>query len=257
MSESRERNAAPRAGADEAPDTPHLSVVVPVYNEEGNLRPLLDEIRAALDGAGIDWEAVFVDDGSADDSLRVIRQLVLEEPRLHYLAFARNRGQSAAFAAGFQAARAPRIATMDADLQNDPADIPALLALADQGHDLVCGIRARRRDSFMKRVGSRIGNAVRTRLTGRTVRDTGCSLKILRADMARAMPVFNGMHRFFPNLMLMQGATLAETPVNHRPRASGTSKYGTLDRAIAGGYDLFGMRWLLSRFVRYEIKERK
>jgi len=233
-----------------------LSVVVPVYNEEANLRPLMEQIRAALSPLGREWEAVFVDDGSTDQSLAVLRELADADPRVRYLAFVANRGQSAAFVAGFAAARNDLVVTMDADLQNDPADIPALLGLFErEGLDMACGLRAKRRDTFIKRISSKIGNAVRTRLTGKTVTDTGCSLKIMRADMARRMPPFKGMHRFFPNLMLWQGARVAEMPVNHRPRNAGVSKYGTLDRAVQGGMDLLGVRWLRSRFIAYQIKE--
>ncbi|EPR39857.1 glycosyl transferase family 2 [Desulfovibrio sp. X2] len=234
-----------------------LSVVIPVFNEEDNLRPLMDQIRSALAPLGRPWEAVFVDDCSTDRSLAVIRELAAADPEhVRYAAFAANRGQSAAFAAGFAAARHDLVVTIDADLQNDPADIPLLLELIDQGYDMACGLRARRRDSFMKRIASKIGNFVRTRMTGKTVTDTGCSLKIMRADMARRMPVFKGMHRFLPNLMLWQGARVAERPVNHRPRVAGKSKYGTLDRAISGGYDLLGVRWLRARYIQYEIKEK-
>lgn len=236
---------------------PSLSVVVPVYNEEDNLRPLAAQVRAALAPLGREWELLLVDDGSKDKSLEVIRELAAADPNIRYIAFAANRGQSAAFAAGFQHARFELIVTMDADLQNDPADVPAMLTLLDQGHDMVCGRRAKRRDSFMKRIASKVGNAVRTAMTGRTVSDTGCSLKIMRADMARRMPPFKGMHRFLPNLMLWQGARVAEMPVNHRPRTAGVSKYGTLDRAISGGWDLLGVQWLRARFIHYEIREKK
>lgn len=233
-----------------------ISVVVPVYNEEDNLRPLAEQVRAALAPLGREWELLLVDDGSRDRSLAVMRELAAADPHVRYLAFAANQGQSAAFAAGFANARCELIVTMDADLQNDPADVPGMLALFEQGYDMVCGLRARRRDTFMKRLASRVGNAVRTAMTGRTVTDTGCSLKIMRADMARRMPPFKGMHRFLPNLMAWQGARLAEMPVNHRPRTAGVSKYGTIDRAISGGWDLLGMQWLRSRFISYEIKEK-
>lgn len=233
-----------------------LSLVVPVYNEEANLPVLFGEIHSAVEPLGRPWEVIFVDDGSTDRSLTVITSLAAQNPAVRYLAFAANRGQSAAFKAGFEAARGTVIITMDADLQNDPADIPRMLAAFDAGADMVCGWRAKRKDTFAKRWGSKIGNAVRTAMTGRTVTDTGCSLKIMRADMAKRLPMFGGMHRFLPTLMQMEGARIVEMQVNHRPRRHGVSKYGTLDRAIAGSYDLIAVRWMRKRHIDYTIKDR-
>lgn len=233
-----------------------FSLVIPVYNEEANLAPLMAEIAVAL--AGLDgWEVLFVDDGSTDGSLDVLRSLTEADPRVHYLSFAENRGQSAAFKAGFDAARGVRIVTLDADGQNDPADIPAMLALYDQGYDMVIGWREKRQDTRIKRWGSRVANAVRNRLTRETVRDTGCSLKVMDTVMARSLPMLTGMHRFLPTLMKMQGARVAETRVNHRPRGAGVSKYGTLDRLAATLPDVFAVRWMQSRAFTYQIKERK
>ncbi len=237
--------------------TQPLSLVIPVYDEEDNLSPLHREITSALDSFDRDYEIILVDDGSRDSSLAVMRILAGSDPRVRIVAFERNCGQSAAFAAGFRAAQHPIIVTMDADLQNDPADIPKLLSLYDQGHDMVVGWRAKRKDTWIKRIGSKVANAVRNALTGKTVRDTGCSLKVMRTSMAQKLPVFNGMHRFLPTLMVLQQARLAEVEVNHRPRKHGTSKYGTLDRALAGLYDLFGVRWLRSRHIDYAIREEK
>ena len=145
---------------------------------------------------------------------------------------------------------------MDADLQNDPADIPALLAKQAEGYDMVIGWRAKRQDTWIKRYGSKIANAVRSRLTRDGVRDTGCSLKLMRAELARRLPRFKGMHRFLPALMRLEGATIAEIKVNHRPRTRGVSKYGTWDRLKAGIYDLIGVRWLIDRAIRPSVKER-
>jgi glycosyltransferase involved in cell wall biosynthesis len=232
-----------------------LSLVVPVYNEEANLPVLFGEIRAAVEPLRRPWEVIFVDDGSTDASLAVIKSLAAGHDSVRYLSFAANRGQSAAFKAGFEAARGGIIITMDADLQNDPADIPRLLSAYGAGADMVCGWRAKRKDSFMKRIASKVGNAVRTAMTGRTVTDTGCSLKVMRADMARRLPMFGGMHRFLPTLMQLEGARIVEMKVNHRPRRHGVSKYGTLDRAIAGGYDLIAVRWMRTRHIEYTIKD--
>lgn len=236
---------------------PEISLVIPVYNEEENLPVLAKEILAAMAAVSAPWEVLFVDDGSTDNSLSVIRSLAGEHPRFRYLAFAENRGQSAAFAAGFRAAKGEVIVTLDADLQNDPADIPAMLALYGKGGvSMVAGWRAERKDTFAKRLASRVGNAVRNWITRDAVRDTGCSLKAMRADMARKLPVFNGMHRFLATLMRLEGAEIAEMKVNHRPRLAGTSKYGIWDRAGRTVFDLLGVRWLQKRHITYTVKER-
>ncbi|WP_027722336.1 glycosyltransferase family 2 protein [Maridesulfovibrio zosterae] len=233
-----------------------LSLVIPVYNEQDNLRKLMQEINSALEPIKIPYEVIFVDDGSTDASLAVLSDISEDYPKARYISFEENRGQSAAFCAGFDEAKAPRVATMDADLQNDPADLPAMLSLYNKGHEMVIGWREKRRDVWIKRIASKIANAIRNRLTRESVKDTGCSLKIMDTTMVREIPRFNGMHRFLPTLMKMQGASVAEVKVNHRPRHQGESKYGTIDRAIAGGYDLLGVRWIQSRHFSYKIKER-
>lgn len=235
--------------------SPALSLVVPVFNEQDNLTDLFAQISAAMARTGRPWEVLFIDDGSDDTSLAVIKDLAARNPEVRYLSFAANAGQSAAFAAGFDAARGDLVITLDADLQNDPADIPAMLDRQAEGFDLVIGWRAKRKDSWVKRICSRIANAVRARLTRDGVQDTGCSLKIMRADMARRVPRFKGMHRFLPALLRIQGARVAEVKVNHRPRTRGVSKYGTWDRLKAGIHDLVGVRWLIARSFRAEIKD--
>lgn len=237
---------------------PELSVVIPVYNEEPNLRPLAAEVAAAMEKTGRAWELLFVDDGSTDASLPLIRELCENSPELRYIVLARNCGQSAAFAAGFAEARGGIIITLDADLQNDPADIPAMLEYYDaNGAAVVTGWRAKRMDSFAKRLASLAGNAVRNWITREAIKDTGCSLKIMRADMLRKVPLFNGAHRFYPTLMRLEGATVMEMKVNHRPRRAGVSKYGIWDRARRTVFDLFAVRWLQNRRVSYSIRERK
>ncbi len=233
-----------------------LSVVIPVYNEEENLAELTAQVLAAVRRLSRPFEILFIDDGSTDGSLALIRQLAQAHPEVRYLAFEANAGQSAAFAEGFQEARGAFVVTLDADLQNDPADIPALFAKQAEGFDMVIGWRAKRKDTWIKRYGSKIANAVRSRLTRDGVRDTGCSLKLMRADLARRLPRFKGMHRFLPALMRLEGATIAEIKVNHRPRTRGVSKYGTWDRLKAGIYDLIGVRWLIDRAIRPRVKER-
>ena len=185
-----------------------------------------------------------------------MKKLAAANPAVKFLSFAQNRGQSAAFAAGFAHAPGDVVVTMDADLQNDPADIPAMLQEYARGCDMVIGWRAKRKDTWLKRMASKFGNWVRNKMSNETVKDTGCSLKVMRADMARRIPMFTGMHRFLPTLMKMQGAVVAEVKVNHRPRLHGTSKYGILDRAMTTWYDLVAVRWMQKRFIRYEIKEK-
>lgn len=242
---------------------PYFSVVIPVFNEEENLPVLFDEVCRAAARTEQSWELFFVDDASTDDSLRVMRDLSAAQENVHYLAFAKNCGQSGAFSAGFAAANGEFVVTMDADLQNDPADIPAMLALIRESAadaaplDMVIGWRAKRKDTLAKRLASKFGNAVRNKLSHETVHDTGCSLKIMRASMAKRIPMFTGMHRFLPTLMKFQGAKVAEIKVNHRPRMHGVSKYGIWDRAKATFFDLLAIRWMRTRYINYSIKEQK
>ncbi len=238
---------------------PTLSVVIPLYNEEANVLILQRELAAAL--AGLDYEIVFVDDGSRDATReRIDRSMGAENggaaPRVRVLAFTKNTGQSAAMYAGLHAARGSVVALLDGDLQNDPADIPKLLAtLEKSGADLVCGYRARRKDTLVKRLTSRIANFVRSRFVGDGVRDTGCTLKAMRRECVSALVPFAGMHRFIPALIKGAGFRLVEQAVNHRPRQFGVSKYGLGNRALRATLDMFGVRWLLSRQIRYEVKE--
>src|SRR2546427_1705682 len=196
-----------------------VSLVVPVYDERESLPLLVEEIGRALGARGRwTYEIVAVDDGSTDGSLDVLKALKRDHPELHVVAFAHNAGQTAAFAAGFQAARGRVIVTLDADLQHDPADVPALVAeLERSGATAVVGYRTNRHDSGWKRLQSRIANGVRKRLKRGTIRDTGCSLKAFRADAVRALPLFHGMHRLLPPLIKLHGGTVGETPVQHPP----------------------------------------
>lgn len=234
-----------------------FSVVLPVFNEQDNLNALFLEIRAAADATGRSWEAIFVDDCSTDASLSIIRNLAGEYPEVRYVAFAENRGQSAAFCAGFDAAESDIVITMDADLQNDPGDIPDMLAVFGDECEMVIGWRKKRKDTFIKRISSKIANKIRDSIVDDGVHDTGCSLKVMRRDMLLKLPRFKNMHRYFPILMKMQGARIKEVKVNHRERGAGESKYGTIDRALAGIYDLIGVKWLIKRHIGYTVKERK
>lgn len=238
-------------------NTIHFSIVLPVYNEQENLDKLFAEIKPAADSTGKKWEAIFIDDCSTDSSLAVIRSLAGQHDEVRYISFEENRGQSVAFCAGFDVANSDIIVTMDADLQNDPADIPAVLAEFDAGCDMVVGWRARRKDTVWKRIASKVGNTVRNWFTDDGIHDTGCSLKVMRKDMLLELPRFKNMHRFFPILMKMQGASIHEVVVNHRERHAGESKYGNWQRAKQGIYDLFGVRWLMTRQVSYKIREQK
>jgi dolichol-phosphate mannosyltransferase len=231
---------------------PELSLVAPVFDEEQNLEPLYDKVAAAL--AGRRFELVLVDDGSRDRSAAIIRALHERDPRVRGVFFTRNRGQTAAMAAGIHAAAGELIATLDADLQNDPADIPRLVAALDS-YDAAVGYRMQRHDTWVRRMSSKIANGVRNRLTGDQIRDTGCSLKVFRADAVRALPFFEGMHRFLPTLLRMHGFTVVEVGVSHHPRVAGLSKYGIRNRALRALRDTFAVRWMRSRLIRIEIAE--
>jgi glycosyltransferase involved in cell wall biosynthesis len=232
----------------ETTNSPAISVIVPLFNEEENMSILQSELKAALDG--IDHEMIFVDDGSIDRTLERIETA----PNVRVIRFEKNTGQSAAIYAGLQAAHGAITVLIDGDLQNDPTDIPRLLAEIDRGADLVCGYRARRKDTLLKRLTSRIANFVRSRFTRDYVRDTGCTLKAMRRDCVSALLPFKGMHRFIPALVKGAGYRLVEIPVNHRPRRFGQSKYGLGNRALRATIDMFGVRWLLSRRFNYKIR---
>ncbi len=227
---------------------PRLSIVIPLFNEAENLEPLAAELTAALDGLDFGYEVLFVDDGSSDESPAVLARLAAADARLRILRQARNLGQSAAFAAGFRHARGELIATLDADLQNDPADLPRMLAELD-GCDVVCGVRTDRHDSWVRRVSSRIANGVRNRLTGESIADVGCSLRVMRARHARRVQMFDGMHRFLPTLLRLEGARIREVPVRHRPRLRGVSKYGIHNRLWRALADLLAVRWMQRRRI--------
>ena len=232
----------------EVTNAPAVSVIVPLFNEEENISILQSELRAALDG--LDYEIVFVDDGSLDCTVERIEMA----PNVLLIRFEKNTGQSAALYAGLQAARGANAVLIDGDLQNDPADIPRLLAEVARGADLVCGYRINRQDTLVKRLTSWIANAVRSRFTKDGVRDTGCTLKAIRRECISALIPFKGMHRFIPALIKGAGYRLVEIPVNHRPRRFGQSKYGLGNRALRATIDMFGVRWLLSRRLNYKIR---
>ena len=239
-----------------------LSVIAPAHNEHENLSRLAEEIIAALDPQGIDYEIIIVDDGSTDHTPRILLELVRRHPRLRALRMLetppnKGNGQSAAFHAGFRAARGENIAVLDADCQNDPADIPAMLETMRQtGADLVQGDRSHARaDTIVRKASSWVGRFFRRMLLGDTIRDTGCSLRIMRREVALSIPLeFRGMHRFIPVTARHMNYKVVEMPVNHRPRTAGQAKYGIWNRAIPGLIDCFAVRWMYHRRrpVRYE-----
>lgn len=221
-----------------------LSVVIPVYNEVENLRPLLAEITAALAGQNLQYEVIFIDDGSKDGSFELLRQLSQQDSQVVAIRFRRNHGQTAAFAAGFAHAQGRYILTMDADRQNDPADIPALLAKIAEGHDVVNGWRQNRQDGFLlRKLPSYIANRLIARLSHVPLRDRGCSLRIFRAEVTQELKLYGELHRFIPEMVSAAGFTMAEVPVNHRARVAGQSKYG-ISRTVRVILDLMTILFL-------------
>ncbi|HEY0156574.1 MAG TPA: glycosyltransferase family 2 protein [Thermoanaerobaculia bacterium] len=235
---------------------PDLSVVFPVYNEEENIPLLLREIAAAVEGRGWTYEIVAVDDGSSDRSLDVLRSLRQQYPTLRVLALQKNSGQTAALDAAWRAAQGRLVVSLDADLQNDPADIPSMMQKLEQAQaDMVIGVRVNRRDTWSRKMQSRIGNGVRNWITGDRITDTGCSLKLVKKEAVDRVRLFTGMHRFLPTLVRYAGYKVVEMPVNHRPRQFGTSKYGAMNRAFRGLADCFAVRWMGKRMLRYSVRE--
>jgi dolichol-phosphate mannosyltransferase len=233
---------------------PELSVVVPVYEEEEAIGPVVGEILAAVGEDPDRVEILLVDDGSRDGTPAVLADLTARHPAVRVTTFAANAGQSAAMACGFRLARGRLVAALDGDGQSDPADIPRLLALLDR-HEVACGIRRRRRDSLGKRWGSRFANWARRRVTGDEIVDIGCSLKAFHREPLLRIPYFDGAHRFLPVLLALEGCRIAQVEVNHRPRAAGRSKYGNLSRLARTWQDLLGVRWLQRRRLQYRIKD--
>lgn len=254
----------PNDGDHAAPEgrrPPTVAVVVPVYNEAENIAPLIDEIRAALDG-GVPYEIVYVDDGSTDSTPARLDELAATCPALRVVRHSTCCGQSAAIATGVEAAEAPLIVTLDGDGQNDPADIVKLLTMHGEarkgaetaGPILVAGLRTHRRDTWVKRFSSRVANGVRARLLDDDTPDTGCGLKVFERAAFLKLPRFDHMHRFLPALMLRQGGQVISVAVDHRPRERGTSKYGVLDRLWVGIADLLGVMWLCRRATTPIVK---
>jgi glycosyltransferase involved in cell wall biosynthesis len=233
-----------------------LSIVIPVYNEEENLPPLWAELRDVLESLRLSFEVVFVDDGSRDRSAELIRGFRECDSRVRLVRLKSNAGETAATDAGFKAARGRWVVTMDADLQNDPHDIPSMLAHLEQW-DAVTGWRAQRGegDSLVRRLSSRVANRVRNTLSEETIQDSGCTFRAFRRECLRGLVLYRGFHRFVPTLLKMRGYRVLEVPVKNRPRRFGESKYGVMNRVFVATADLLVVRWMKNRFLRYEVAE--
>jgi glycosyltransferase involved in cell wall biosynthesis len=231
-----------------------LSIVIPVYNEEENLPHLWPELRAVLERMRISFEVVFVDDGSRDRSAEIIRGFREADPRVRLVRLKANAGETAATDAGFKSARGRQVVTMDADLQNEPGDIPMLVSHLEQW-DCATGWRTRRDDSVVRRVSSRVANRIRNALSDENIRDSGCTFRAFRRECLRALELYRGFHRFIPTLLKMRGYRVVEVPVNHRPRRFGQSKYGIRNRALTAFKDLLVVCWMKDRILRYDIAE--
>ena len=237
---------------------PELSIVLPCHNEEGNLRTLVDAVEAALGPLQINYEIIITDDGSSDGSWSVIRELAFRDSRVRGQRMDRNYGQSAAIWAGMQIARYPYIVTLDADMQNDPADLPAFVEALDRA-DCVCGSRVATRkegDNIVRIISSRIANWVRNVLSDEQISDAGCCYRVFRRECISNLKFFKGMHRFLPTLFKIEGYSVVEIPVSTHPRLSGTSHYGVWNRLFVSFYDLLAVRWMKSRMFQYRIADR-
>ena len=227
-----------------------LSVVIPVYNEAENIPPLVERLVRALREVAGGVELLFVDDGSTDRTLVLLKQAQEKDARIRVAHFRHNLGQTAAMAAGFQLARGKAVVTIDGDLQNDPAEIPRLAAMLGEW-DAVCGVRVRRQDGLWKRISSRIANGFRNWMTGDDIVDTGCTLKAYRRQCLERLQLYQGMHRFLPTLLKMRGFRITQVPVSHHPRLGGRTKYGTWGRLKKGLADVWAVRWMKKNWIDY------
>ena len=232
-----------------------ISVVVPVFNEEENLPILIPQIVEVLRPLGKTYEMIFVDDGSTDRSRNLLKEMVSQYPQIRILGFKKNCGETAAGAAGLREARGEIVITIDADLQNDPKDIPTMLGYL-KDYDMVTGWRQKREDSWVKRITSKIANRIRNQLSGETIRDSGCTFRAYKRECLRNIKLYKGMHRFMPTLVKMEGFRVIEIPIAHHPRKFGVSKYTNWNRMWRAFVDLLAVKWMRSRHIRYEIEEK-
>ncbi len=230
---------------------PDISIIIPLYNEVDNIEPLSHSIINAMQGQN--YEVIFVDDGSTDGSTKKLKEWCAQHTNFRAIHFRKNAGQTAAMDAGFRHALGKYVVSMDADLQNDPADIPKLLEKLNT-YDMVCGWRKKRNDPWIKRISSKVANYIRNKLSREDVKDTGCSLKAYRRECLDHIKLYNGMHRFLPTLFKMEGFTVTEIVVNHYPRKFGKSKYGISNRAFRAFVDLLVVRWMKKRKLNYEVE---
>ncbi|MBA4147830.1 MAG: glycosyltransferase family 2 protein [Verrucomicrobia bacterium] len=239
-------------------DLPILSIVLPCFNEEGNLRALIAAIRAGVEPLAIGYEIIITDDCSRDGSWGVLKELAAEDPRIRVQKFESNCGQSAAMWAGMKTARGKFLMTLDADLQNDPHEIPRFIAALEH-YDCVCGSRVesrRKGDNSVRIISSRIANGVRNWLSGDTISDSGCCFRAFKRECIENLKFFKGMHRFMPTLIKLEGFSVTEIPIGTNPRFAGKTNYGVWNRLFASFYDLLAVRWMKSRMVHYKIAER-
>ena len=240
-------------------EPPLLSVVAPCFNEQGNLIPLVAAIREAVEPLKITYEIVIADDCSSDDSWKILQTLGTADPKIRAVRLDRNCGQSAAVWAGIRAATGRFIATLDADLQNHPGELPQFLQAIQRGDcDCVCGSRVKARaqgDSFVRQISSMIANGIRNRITRETVSDSACGYRIFRRECAARLKFFKGMHRFMPTLFRIEGFVVTEIPISHHTRLTGQSHYGVLNRLFVTVHDLFAVRWMQKRMFRFEVKD--
>jgi dolichol-phosphate mannosyltransferase len=233
---------------------PEISIVVPAYNEEENLAPLTAAITEALAGLGRSYELLFVDDGSEDNTAQVVHELAAKQREVRLIRFRHNAGQSAALDAGFKQARGRLVVTLDADLQNDPGDIPRMMEMLHD-YDVVCGIRQGRQDTWLRRMSSKFANGLRRRVLHDDIVDVGCSLRAYRRPCLASIKLYHGMHRFLPVLLQIEGFRIGQVPVRHHPRRHGQSKYNVRNRAWRALMDLLAVRWMQRRRLRYDIIE--
>ena len=233
-----------------------ISVFAPAYNERECLGRLCRSLNETLGGMGRSYEIIIADDGSTDDSLAILKELKKEIPQLRVLSLSRRSGQTAAMEVGFRAARGKYVVSIDADLQNDPADIPAMIELleADKA-DMITGHRHKRQDNWLRRFSTRVANGVRNWLTHETIADSACSLKAYKNQIIPKLKLFDGLHRFMPTIVKMNGFRVLEIPVNHRPRTLGTAKYGMWNRVFRALRATFAVRWMQRHTLVYEVKE--
>ena len=230
------------------------SVIIPIHNEEANIQALVEEIEPVMEQLNKPWELLCIDDGSTDSSLLILQTLCATRPYMRIIRFTRNFGQSSAFAAGFKHSKGELIITLDGDRQNDPKDIPKLITAASNA-DLVVGWRVNRKDTWQKRITSKISNTIRSRFCKDGVHDTGCSLKVYRKSALDQIKMYKGMHRFLPALFKIEGFKVEELPVSHRERAGGTTKYTFLNRSIGPIVDMFVVRWMRKSHLKHQIRD--